>query len=61
MPAHGEIVAAYPVSTQTIEIEAFVPVAEPWKDYSSSAQNLGAAMKILGFQPAQPARISSIK
>ncbi len=34
---------------------------EPWKEYSSSAQNLGAAMKILGFQPAQPARISSIK
>jgi bifunctional non-homologous end joining protein LigD len=34
---------------------------EPWKDYSSSAQNLGAAMKILGFQPTQPARISSIK
>lgn len=31
---------------------------EPWKEYSSSAQNLGAAMKILGFQPA---RISSIK
>ena len=31
---------------------------EPWKEYSSSAQNLGAAMKILEFQPA---RISSIK
>jgi hypothetical protein len=46
-----EIEAAYPVSTQTIGIEAFVPVAEPWKNYSSSAQKLGSAMKILGFSP----------
>ena len=34
---------------------------EPWKEYSSSAQNLGTAMKILGFQSAHPTRISSIK
>jgi DNA primase len=31
---------------------------DPWKEYSSSAQKLEVAMKILGFQPA---RISSIK
>jgi bifunctional non-homologous end joining protein LigD len=31
---------------------------DPWKEYSSSAQKLEVAMKILGFQPA---RISNIK